>query len=113
LLVLTGNYWQPTNFDSDHLIDTDGDGIKDIDDNCTIFSNPEQFDTDQDGFGNRCDADFDNNGIVSFADLNHFREHFGTSNPGADFDGNGTVSFRDLEIFHHLFNLPPGPAGGL
>ena len=113
LLVLTGNYWNPENIDVDSDSDTDEDGIVDINDNCTIFSNPDQRDTDHDGFGNLCDADFDNNGIVSFADLNQFREHFGTSNPDADLDGNGSVSFKDLDIFRHLFSLPPGPAGEL
>ena len=112
-LVITGNYWDPATIDSDNVIDTDEDGIIDINDNCTIINNPGQRDTDHDGFGNLCDADFDNNGIVSFADLNQFREHFGTSNPDADFDGSGSVSFRDLEIFRNLFSLPPGPAGGL
>ncbi len=113
LLVITGNYWGPTNIDPDFTFDTDEDGIIDLDDNCTIIANPDQRDTDNDGFGNLCDADFDNNGLVSFADLNQFRENFGTSNPDADLDGSGSVSFHDLDIFRNLFNLPPGPAGGL
>lgn len=33
--------------------------------------------TDKDGFENLCDADIDNNGFVSFTDLNIFRSFFG------------------------------------
>jgi hypothetical protein len=93
--------------------DTDGDGILDSNDNCTLVANVDQKDTDGDGFGNLCDADLDNNGTVSFNDLNIFRTHFGTSNADADFDSSGSVSFGDLEIFRNLFGLPPGPAGRL
>lgn len=39
------------------LIDTDQDGIVDIQDNCPLVSNPDQEDLDNDGFGNLCDND--------------------------------------------------------
>ncbi len=97
--------------ESDSVPDTDNDGIPDSSDNCTLIANPDQRDTDQDGFGNICDADLDNNGSVSFADLNIFRSYFGSQNLDADFDGNGSVSFADLNIFRQLFGLPPGPSG--
>jgi rhodanese-related sulfurtransferase len=35
-------------------VDTDGDGITDDQDNCPAVSNPDQRDTDQDGFGDAC-----------------------------------------------------------
>lgn len=38
-------------------IDTDGDGVTDSSDNCTLTPNPLQRDTDADGYGNICDAD--------------------------------------------------------
>lgn len=91
--------------------DTDHDGITDSQDNCTLVANTDQRDTDSDGFGNRCDADLDNNGIVSFNDLNLFRAYFDSPNPDADFDNSGLVSFGDLNIFRNLFDQPPGPAG--
>jgi hypothetical protein len=93
--------------------DQDGDGVVDNLDNCSTISNSNQRDTDNDGFGNLCDADLDNNGSVSFADLNLFRTRFGTADPNADFDGNGSVSFTDLDIFRSLFGQAPGPAGDL
>jgi hypothetical protein len=89
--------------------DQDEDGISDATDNCLIHVNPDQRDTDGDGFGNRCDADFDNNGQVSFHDLEHFRNVFNTSDLAADLDGNGYVSFSDLNIFRTLFGHAPGP----
>jgi uncharacterized protein (DUF1800 family) len=91
--------------------DSDGDGVNDAQDNCTKIANPLQRDSNGDGYGNVCDADLDNNGSVSFADLDLFRSAFGTNNAEADFDGNGSVSFADLEIFKALFGKPPGPAG--
>ncbi len=92
--------------------DIDSDGIDDSQDNCIETPNPDQRDSNGDGFGNVCDADLDNNGTVSFADLNLFKSKFGTDDPDADFDGNGSVSFADLSIFKSLFGLPPGPADG-
>jgi hypothetical protein len=90
--------------------DQDDDGIDDTQDNCIEIVNPDQRDSNSDGFGNVCDADLDNNGSVSFADLDLFRSAFGTNNADADFDGNGFVSFADLDIFRVLFGHTPGPS---
>jgi len=38
--------------------DADGDGIFDSLDNCLLKPNPTQVDSDKDGYGNRCDADY-------------------------------------------------------
>jgi endo-1,4-beta-D-glucanase Y len=110
LLVITGNYWNPSPING---IDTDGDDILDAADNCTLISNSAQRDTDNDGFGNVCDADLNNDGSVSFADLDLFKSAFGTNNTDADLDGNGSVSFNDLNIFRALFGKAPGPKGEL
>ncbi|MFN7953367.1 MAG: MopE-related protein [bacterium] len=40
-------------------LDTDGDGIEDIADNCPTTPNSDQLDTDGDGIGNACDLDID------------------------------------------------------
>ncbi len=42
------------------IIDTDGDGIDDVDDNCPYKYNPDQLDTDNDGVGDSCDNCIDN-----------------------------------------------------
>lgn len=44
--------------------DKDGDGIPNIWDNCVDKYNPNQVDRDQDGEGNRCDLDDDNDGFT-------------------------------------------------
>ena len=46
----------------------DGDGIGDACDNCTLVSNADQRDTDADGYGNMCDADFNGDGVVNVTD---------------------------------------------
>ncbi len=44
------------------LVDTDGDGIGDDEDNCAEQANADQLDTDEDGQGDVCDTDDDNDG---------------------------------------------------
>lgn len=95
------------------ITDTDADRTADVQDNCTLVANPDQRDTDEDGYGNLCDADLNNSGgIVNFSDLALFRSAFGTSNPNADLDSSGgIVNFTDLAIFRSLFGKAPGPSG--
>lgn len=92
------------------FVDADGDGVVDDVDNCLGVFNPDQLDVDGDGFGNLCDADFNNDGVVNFADLALFRGRFGTSQPELDLNGDGAVNFADLAIFRALFGKPPGPS---
>jgi Thrombospondin type 3 repeat len=60
----------------------DGDAIGDASDLCSNAAGSDQSDTDQDGYGDTCDVDFDNNGFVNFADPAEFRQRFGTRDPG-------------------------------
>jgi hypothetical protein len=91
--------------------DADGDGVGDSADNCTLVENADQRDTNGDGFGNACDADFDDNCATNFSDLGYFKSVFFTGDADADFDGDGSVGFADLGTFKSLFMLPPGPSG--
>jgi len=50
------------------LIDTDGDGINVTSDNCPSVVNPNQIDTDNDGQGDACDLDDDNDTVPDSAD---------------------------------------------
>jgi hypothetical protein len=90
--------------------DGDGDGIPDDVDNCMAAANPDQRDTDADRYGNACDADFNNDGVVNFADLAVFRSRFGTGDANADLTGDGIVNFADLARFNQLFGSRPGPS---
>ena len=51
------------------IVDTDKDGVVDDIDNCPTVSNASQIDTDNDGAGNACDADDDNDGMTDVDEL--------------------------------------------
>ena len=90
--------------------DTDGDGIADISDNCINVSNASQVDTDSDGHGNLCDADFDNSCLINGLDLGMFKGAFFTDDADIDMDSSGLVNGVDLGLFKSRFFQPPGPS---
>lgn len=92
-------------------LDRDGDGHADHVDNCLEVENPLQIDSDGDGFGNRCDADYDGNGTVTTVDFARFHEAF-VAGVGADqdHDGDGLVTTVDFPAFFAQFVAGvPGP----
>ena len=100
--------------------DTDCDGIPDTQDNCLSLPNGpaaldagghSQRDTNGDGFGNVCDADLNNDGLVTAADYLILRRRLNTADPDADLDGNGLVTLTDYRILRGLLNKAPGPSG--
>ncbi len=92
--------------------DIDNDGIENVLDNCINVENPAQLDIDADGYGNYCDADFTNDGIVNALDLGLFKQAFFTfGNVVQDINGDGVVNSQDLGLFKQLFFKPPGPSG--
>ncbi|MEM9305494.1 MAG: thrombospondin type 3 repeat-containing protein [Pseudomonadota bacterium] len=90
--------------------DSDGDGVLDSDDNCQTWPNPAQFDADADGFGNRCDADFNGDCLTNVDDLVIFRDRFFQPDPAADLDGDGFVDLADLTVLRALLFGEPGPS---
>jgi len=54
--------------------DADGDGIPDVLDKCMVDSRNVAMtcDTDQDGYGNVCDGDFNQDGLVNATDFGMF-----------------------------------------
>lgn len=89
--------------------DTDGDAWPDSLDNCTQAPNPDQRDADGDGFGNRCDADLNNDCIVNVIDLGLLRGAFFTTDANADLNADGIVNVVDLGLLRSMFFMPPGP----
>lgn len=98
------------------LPDADADGVTDTRDNCSAVYNPTQCDSDNDGFGNRCDGDLNNNGVTNAQDTTLFRQQLGQPSVAplfntADFNCSGAVNAQDTTIFRQLLGLPPGPRG--
>jgi hypothetical protein len=94
--------------------DFDGDGVDDLFDNCLALANTDQSDTDLDGFGNRCDADFNDDGVVGANDVAAIAARFGlpaTGNEDFDLDSSGAVGANDIARAANSFGQPPGPSG--
>lgn len=96
--------------------DGDADGIPDALDNCVELANADQIDDDLDGFGNRCDADLNQSGLVNIGDFGLFRTcllHAQNHEPfdlACDFDGSRTITALDARIFRSLYERKPGPS---
>jgi hypothetical protein len=90
--------------------DADDDGIPDAQDNCILAANQAQRDTDNDGFGNVCDADLDNDCQTNVVDLALLRQVYFGTDPDADLNGDGVVNTVDLGIMRARFFQSPGPS---
>jgi Tol biopolymer transport system component len=96
--------------------DTDGDGVADAIDNCTNIANATQCDSDDDGYGNHCDGDLNNNGFTNAFDTPLYRAQLGQPSVGptyneADLNCNGFVNAFDTPLFRSLLGKAPGPSG--
>jgi hypothetical protein len=91
--------------------DADGDGLPNEADNCMDEVNPNQRDTDADGFGNACDGDYDNDGFVGLDDFSMFLDSFGSASWDRDLTGDGIVGLADFGSFAGRFGGLPGPSG--
>lgn len=92
--------------------DSDADGVVDSLDNCRTLANASQLDTNGDSYGNRCDPDFNNNGIVDSQDGAVLKSRFGSIvHPDQDLNSNGVVDSQDGAILKSMFGKPPGPSG--
>ncbi len=79
--------------------DIDGDGIDHNADNCPFDYNPEQTDSDADGYGDVCEcaqANLDGAGIVDNGDLAILSGQWGLTTAPADLNNDGTVDIGDL-----------------
>jgi len=101
-------------------VDTDSDGIDDSIDNCTLVANPNQRDTNSNGFGNYCDGDLDNDGDIDWNDINRTYWYFGVLGsenykPDADINGDNVVNATDADLIKAMMNNSgvPGPSAGV
>jgi hypothetical protein len=84
---------------------------------CRGARDPRQIDSDLDGYGNACDADYTNDGVVGAPDLVLFQAAFDSRtgdpeyHPAIDADSDGVIGGEDLAIFASRFGAAPGPSG--
>lgn len=98
------------------VVDTDGDLVPDQFDNCSEDDNgpnntSNQIDANLDGYGNICDADYNNDGTINGGDFGAFVGAFNTLNATVDLNGDGVVNGGDFAGFVGMFNTPVGPSG--
>lgn len=112
-----------------HLNDHDADGVDDEFDTCLTVANAHQFDNDRDGWGDACDADRDQDGVIStsevaqvkacagyavrppsFSDTDAERQ-LALDCTWADLDGDGevTLAVDYLQLALPRENKAPGP----
>ena len=96
--------------------DTDGAGVPDsVDNGLDLPNGPNEYsnqvDTDEDGFGNRCDPDVNNDGLIAGKDVTIFLSEAGGIVELVDFNGDGVATGTDWAILAAFMNMPPGPSG--
>ena len=100
--------------------DMDSDGVPDSEDICKMDPTAPLLcgsDTDQDGYGNACDSDLNNDGITNGLGSLILRPcYFAGSDPtnaGCDLNCDGLVNGLEFPVFfpHFISGTPPGPSG--
>jgi hypothetical protein len=97
--------------------DADSDGVVDEEDDCVSSPDFSQLDSDQDGYGNACDGDYDNNGMVGGSDFLVLARAFGQTpaspgwNPELDANGDGLIGAAEFLMLGGAFGKAPGPSG--
>lgn len=77
----------------------------DLDDNAM------DSDADSDGYGNSCDSDFNNNGLIDPADVSLLKTRLGSAtSPEQDMNGNGLVDPAEFSFLKADLGQPPGPS---
>lgn len=106
-----------------YCADTDGDGVSDLNDNCSNSANPNQEDFDNDGLGNGCDncplvsnpgqTDSDGDGLGDVCDNNNL-DVFGIKNELGDFIVESNIHGMVLKsVSGNCFRIIVGDTGNL
>ena len=100
------------------VVDGDSDLVPDAFDNCVARANgpaegSNQVDADQDGYGNACDSDYDQNFATTTLDFPIFLDAFTGVTPTTvtDHNGDGATTTLDFSLFLADFQAPNGPPG--
>lgn len=112
------------------MVDSDADGVLDFADGCSSVANGAgplglpTADADQDGYGNACDGDFDDNFAVTSTDFGTFLGCFGVNPTGtptgpemdplcteSDMRFDTAITAIDFGRFLQQLGGPPGPSG--
>jgi hypothetical protein len=89
--------------------DPDGDGLLNSSDNCDLVANPLQEDADQDGLGNVCDPDSDNDSVPDdFPDNCPFLPNLDQANNDGDAEGDACDPDDDNDGFFDVLELSQG-----
>ena len=104
-------------FSETALNDSDADGVPRAVDNCTEEKNRLQIDSDLDGFGNVCDADYDGSGRVMLHDVILLRRAIHSKvgdpaySPELDRDSDGLINLVEFNYLRGRYGSVPGPSG--
>ncbi len=92
----------------DGTVDSDGDGIFDINDLCPLKASTDNRDFDGDGAGNVCDNDDDDDGMLDSYENQHGLDPRDASDASLDNDGDGFSNFVESlnDTDPNSFDLP-------
>ncbi len=111
------------NTSNTNQLDSDGDKVGDVCDNCVLVKNTDQRDDnypeDDDPkagtqhYGDACDPDFDNDGLVTLTDYATWRKYYRQAVPPApayvDLDNDNLVGLSDYAVWRKYYRSAPGP----